>query len=104
MKRPPSSVRDDRAPLGFFVGRASLKVMARVLVIDDRDCDRESVMALLRLHGHEVCAAADARQGLDMVAENPPEVILLDMLMPRFDGWYFLEAREPDPRLRDIPC
>src|SRR5262249_13133730 len=77
--------------------------MARVLVIDDRDCDRESVMALLRLHGHEVCAAADARQGLDMVTENPPEVILLDMLMPAFDGWYFLEAREPDPRLRDIP-
>lgn len=62
---------------------------ARILVVDD-DPDMQDVMALtLELGGYEVSRASNGQQALERVAEEMPDLILLDMRMPVMDGWTF---------------
>jgi CheY-like chemotaxis protein len=75
--------------------------MARVLVIDDEP----DILLMLRMsfedEGHEVVMAADGRMGLERLAEQKPDVVVLDMMMPVVDGWGVLdEAVRPRPAPR----
>jgi two-component system response regulator MprA len=58
----------------------------RVLVVDDEPGVRESVSSALRFAGHEVSVADDGVIALDLVRADPPDVIVLDVMMPRMDG------------------
>jgi two-component system, OmpR family, response regulator MprA len=58
----------------------------RILVVDDEPAVRDAVDRALRLEGHEVALAEDGRAALDAVAAAPPDVLVLDLLMPRIDG------------------
>jgi two-component system response regulator MprA len=58
----------------------------RVLVVDDEPGVRESVSSALRFAGHEVSVADDGVTALDLVRADPPDVIVLDVMMPRMDG------------------
>ena len=57
-----------------------------VLVVDDEPAVRDSLARSLRFEGHEVTLAADGEQALRSVSERHPDVIVLDVLMPRLDG------------------
>ena len=57
-----------------------------VLVVDDERTIREAVARALRMHGFDVALAADGDQALQTVAVLRPEVIVLDLMMPRVDG------------------
>jgi two-component system response regulator MprA len=57
-----------------------------VLVVDDERTIRDAVARALRMHGYEVALAADGDQALQTVAVLRPEVIVLDLMMPRVDG------------------
>jgi CheY-like chemotaxis protein/nitrogen-specific signal transduction histidine kinase len=58
----------------------------RVLVVDDNEDAADSLAALLQLSGHEVVVAYDGHQALKAADEFRPEVVLLDVSMPRMDG------------------
>jgi CheY-like chemotaxis protein len=58
----------------------------RVLVVDDNEDAVESLAALLRLFGHEVDVAFDGEQALTLAPEVRPDLVLLDLGMPRMDG------------------
>ena len=58
----------------------------RVLVVDDDLRIRTAVARALRLKGFDVTVAADGREALSLVATNPPDVVVLDVLMPGVDG------------------
>jgi two-component system, OmpR family, response regulator MprA len=58
----------------------------RILVADDEPAVRDAVDRALRLEGHEVALAEDGRAALDAVAAAPPDVLVLDLLMPHVDG------------------
>jgi len=58
----------------------------RVLVVDDNEDAAESLAALLRLFGHDVAVALDGEQALALAADVQPDVVLLDLGMPRMDG------------------
>jgi CheY-like chemotaxis protein len=70
-----------------------------VLVVDDDAGIRTLVTAALTHAGHRVVAAADGEAGLTLAAATEPFLILLDVAMPRVDGWGFLDAyhRAPGP-------
>ncbi len=72
------------------------RVTKRVLVVDDDRGIRETLVAALELDGYEVASAADGLVALEMVARAAPAVIILDLMMPRMDGFAFaneLQAR-----------
>jgi two-component system chemotaxis response regulator CheY len=74
-----------------------------VLVVDD-DPDLGEMMAqLLRGEGFDTEVAINGQDALDKAHANPPQVILLDMMMPVMDGWTFLAHQRKDAALAIIP-
>jgi two-component system, chemotaxis family, CheB/CheR fusion protein len=59
----------------------------RVLVIDDSADNRETLVALLRMSGHDVRSASDGHQGIEVARLFQPDVIFLDLRMPGLDGY-----------------
>jgi two-component system CheB/CheR fusion protein len=59
----------------------------RVLVVDDCADNRETLVALLRMSGHDVRSASDGHQGIEIARLFQPEVIFLDLRMPGLDGY-----------------
>lgn len=74
-----------------------------ILIIDDVEIFREPIAACLRLAGFETTCAPDGVEGLKKAKELKPELILLDMAMPRMDGISFLRALRDEPALREVP-
>jgi DNA-binding response OmpR family regulator len=70
---------------------SSIHDRKRVLVIDDDPDMGELVGLVLKHAGYEVDLAYDGRQGLQRFAETPPDVVVLDVMMPGMDGWAVLQ-------------
>jgi two-component system, OmpR family, response regulator MprA len=62
-------------------------VAQRILVVDDDPGIRETVEGVLDLEGYEVVLASDGIQALEKIDLQPPSLIILDMMMPRMDGF-----------------
>jgi two-component system response regulator MprA len=60
--------------------------MARVLVVDDEPAVQRALERALRLERHDVELAGDGEEALDVLAKSPPDVVILDIGMPRLDG------------------
>lgn len=75
----------------------------QVLVIDDEEDYRIIIADVLKTEGFEVRLARDGEEGLRMLKEARPEVILVDWMMPRMDGEKFCRAMRAEPGLKDIP-
>ena len=74
-----------------------------VLVIDDSPTITKVVQLVLTKAGYQVQTAADGEQGLQAVRAQRPDLILLDFVMPRMNGYQFCRELTADPKLRDIP-
>lgn len=76
-----------------------------VLVVEDDQDLREMMVQLLAYEGFDPTCACDGVEALARLHEAgpPPHVIVLDMMMPRMDGWTFRRIQEADPALADIP-
>lgn len=61
--------------------------LGRVLVVDDDEVIRQLIAVNLQLEGFEVATAVDGQDCLDKVGDVEPDVITLDVMMPRLDGW-----------------
>src|SRR5947207_1798308 len=61
-----------------------------VLVVDDDPAVREVVRANLELEGYTVHEAGSAEEGMRLLDAEPPDLILLDVMMPQVDGWEML--------------
>ena len=59
----------------------------RVLVVEDNPKAAASMMRFLRLAGHEVEVAPDGASAVEAARDRPPDVMLLDLGLPRMDGW-----------------
>lgn len=77
--------------------------MLSVLVVDDERDIREAVSEVLADEGYQVLDAGDGAEALSKVREHHPDVILLDLMMPRMNGWEFRAAQKDDPELSRIP-
>ncbi len=77
--------------------------MATILIIDDEFACRNPLARLLQIDGYQVTQAADGLEALQRLDEQPHDLILLDLLMPRMDGVAFLERLRADPRYANLP-
>lgn len=76
---------------------------ARILVVDD-EADIAGILgALLRRAGHEVRAAGDGLEALEMIGREPPDLVLLDVRMPRLDGLETLRRLRHAPGTARLP-
>ncbi len=75
----------------------------KVLVIDDEEDYRIIIQDVLQAAGFEVRLARDGEEGLRMVKESRPDVVLVDWMMPRMDGEKFCRAMRAEPGLKELP-
>lgn len=75
----------------------------RVLVVDDSAVIRELITVNLELEGHEVVGCGDGEEALQLVPEVRPDVITMDVVMPRLNGLDAAEALRADPDSAHIP-
>jgi CheY-like chemotaxis protein len=90
-------------------GRGALRlsgvpgVSGRVLVVDDSKVIRQLIRVNLELEGFEVVTAVDGAECLEMVRHVRPDVVTLDVVMPRLDGLRTAARLRADPLTRDLP-
>jgi CheY-like chemotaxis protein len=77
--------------------------MFRALVVDDSRVIRELIAVNLELEGFEVTTAGDGERALELAAEFRPDVITLDVMMPRLNGFETVSRLRQDPRTAGIP-
>lgn len=75
----------------------------RILVVDDSEVIRQLIRVNLELEGFEVVTAADGAECLEIVERVRPDVITLDVVMPRLDGLRTAERLRAGERTRGIP-
>jgi putative two-component system response regulator len=76
---------------------------SRVLVVDDLEPNRELLEAYLTAAGYEVTLACDGQEAIESVASQSPDIVLLDIQMPRLNGYDVCRALKEDDRTRMIP-
>jgi two-component system, chemotaxis family, chemotaxis protein CheY len=74
-----------------------MEIRPCILVVDDDESIREVIEDFLSGEGYRVLCARDGSTGLSLIQESPPDLILLDMLMPVMDGRGFAEAYRQFP-------
>ena len=111
----------DNKPLGYQLGafdyllkpfdrETILAALARIppqrgrlLVLDDDSQVVDLVRQLLEGEPYEVMAVADGQEALDAIQQQQPDIVLLDLLMPRLDGFAVIESLRQDPRYQQLP-
>ena len=74
----------------------------RVLIVDDSPTDRQVLLTLLQKQGYEVTTAVDGEDALEKVAANRPPLIVLDIILPKMNGYQVLRQLKSTPETRDI--
>ena len=77
--------------------------MARILIVDDQADIRQTTTLALQQGGHEVITAANGLEGVERARLDRPDLVLMDIEMPRMDGWEALRLLRLDEATRDIP-
>ena len=77
--------------------------MSHILVVDDDESHRTLLSDFLETLGYQTRQAKDGREALDMLDEDLPDAVLLDLRMPVMSGWGLLEALKKMPRARNLP-
>jgi CheY-like chemotaxis protein len=75
----------------------------RVLVVEDEPLVRALVTMAFEAEGYEVDTAADGAEALAKACQQPPQAIVLDLMMPVMNGWDFLDAWQCQPTSQAVP-
>lgn len=79
------------------------KAQPLVLVVEDYQDAREMYAAYLTFSGYRVAEAIDGLEAIEKTLEMMPDIILMDLALPRMDGWEATRRLKSDERTRDIP-
>jgi len=77
--------------------------MAKILFIEDETALQKTLSAVMEQAGHTVVNAYDGEKGLELAQEAAPDLILLDLILPKMDGFSVLEKLKGDQKTKDIP-
>lgn len=85
----------------FYITLPAMKPF--ILIVEDEPISAKKIRSLLADIDVETAIASDGVEAMDMVRERPPHLILLDLYMPRMDGFEFIQQIKRKPKLEDIP-
>ncbi|MFQ5835199.1 MAG: PleD family two-component system response regulator [bacterium] len=77
--------------------------MKKILIADDRSEVVELVKVTLEGEGYRTIDASDGREALEKIRKEKPDLILLDIVMPKMDGFEVLSKVKKDPKTKEIP-
>jgi CheY-like chemotaxis protein len=77
--------------------------MKTILVVDDNFDNRTIIAQMLKISGYHAVCATDGLHALDMAASEMPDLILMDLSMPRLDGWSATARLKASPDLAHVP-
>jgi two-component system, cell cycle response regulator DivK len=75
----------------------------RILVVEDNQDNMTLISDVLQSLDYEVLQATDGEQGVQMAGEHKPDLILMDLSLPRMDGWTATRHIKADPQTQNIP-
>ena len=78
-------------------------IRPRVMLVDDDAAVRSAVSGALAGEGYDVDCLGDAEEALRQALAAPPSLVLLDVTMPRLDGWELCEILRRQSQTRDVP-
>lgn len=76
---------------------------ARILVVEDNTDNMTLITDVLTSLQYEVISARDGQEGVDVARSQRPDLILMDMSLPKLDGWEATRRIKADPELKAIP-
>jgi len=79
------------------------RAMAKILLVEDDDMNRDMLMRWLSRKGYEIAVAVDGLGALEKVAEKTPNLILMDLSLPDMDGWEATRRLKADNTTQHIP-
>jgi len=77
--------------------------MAKILLVEDNEMNRDMLSRRLKKRGHDVAVAVDGQEGVAMATSDGPDIILLDMSLPVMDGWEAARLLKADDATSGIP-
>jgi excisionase family DNA binding protein len=102
---PGGHRRFRRGDLDHFLGssRGAARTRPLVLIVDDDDGLRDFLRSNLEIEGYVVREAASAEDGLAVLEQEPPDLILLDVMMPGMSGWEMLQRVQEKHGVGAVP-
>jgi CheY-like chemotaxis protein len=93
--------------VGIFTRRAAglrYDARVRILVVEDQDSIRRMIEALVQARGHSVTAVGNGNKALDIALTDPPDLILLDLMLPgQYDGFEVCKRIRSEASTSQIP-
>jgi len=77
--------------------------MARILLVEDNEMNRDMLSRRLARSGYEVLIAVQGEEGVALARTASPDLVLMDMSLPVLDGWEATRRLKDDPATREIP-
>ena len=77
--------------------------MARILIVEDNEMNRDMLSRRLERRGFEVSIAEDGQAGIELTKSLMPDLVLMDMSLPVIDGWEATRALRADPATAAVP-
>ena len=77
--------------------------MAKILLVEDNEMNRDMLSRRLERRGYEVVIAVDGQQGVDLAQSSAPDLILMDMSLPVIDGWEATRQLKSMDRMKAVP-
>jgi CheY-like chemotaxis protein len=81
----------------------TMEKMPYILIVDDDPDILEGILTILESQPYRVATARDGKKCMEMIQQEPPDLLILDLLMPRMDGWGVIREMRSEPRLTSIP-
>ena len=79
------------------------KIMKKILFVEDESALQKTFGDILKKEGYEVISALDGGTGLKLAKSKKPDLILLDLILPKMNGFEVLEKLKESPGTKDIP-
>lgn len=74
-----------------------------ILIVDDDPDILEGIIAILETQDYRLATARDGVKCMEMIKAEKPDLLILDLLMPRMDGWGVIREMRSEPRFADVP-
>jgi len=80
-----------------------IKIKKTIVIVEDESVLLKALNIEVLNAGFEVLVAMDGKSGLNLIKANKPDLVLLDLLLPKMDGYAVLAALKKDSKTKDIP-